>query len=1477
MGIESKDVELRVRARDYSKKTLDDVTASLRGLSKAQEEQLAAAKRGEVSTKELEAGYRKIESALQALSKQGALIKVFEDQSKALADVTAKLDKARQAQTEFKNSLSGTETLTKAQVSQQKALAAEVSRTEKAQQAAQTRLERTTASLASYGIASDKVVASQKRIKDAIADGNKALAQQDKAIDGNAQALLQKANADRAAAENLVTQAMRRSGQQAEATARGYQTLARSVGSIRGDDLRKQLDSIANPSKAAVSNMDGLGKAVDSLGKRVAAINGPVKQYRQTVAELEAAQRGAANIAGQIDGYRRQMEAVRSARTEYAAARTEVMNLAAQMKAGNVDTANFATQMSKAQNALKTSATAMQQQVTAARQLRNDLRQAGVDTKNLAAAEQTLIRNTRETAKAIASLSDAFEKNGAAVEKAGKKFKFFGGDRTTLSYTQRLRGEVLALTTSYVGLQAALGLAGGALDAFKQKQKIDSMLGALTGGDMSKVKEEWAYLEGQANRIGFALAEVAPEYTKFAIAAKSAGQTQQETRYIFEQFAQAARIAAQSTDEFKGTLNAVQQMMSKGKIQAEELRGQLGDRLAGAVTIAANALGKTSAEFDKMLEKGEVSADFLVQIAAELGKTYTAQASITADTAQLIVDAEARFQNSVFAFKVALAENGFADAYTKFLTELAALLSSDEGQRLAKGLGEAFTAVIDVLKWCAENIDLVKGAFQILIGLAVIKWLSGVAASVMTLGKLFVSLAGYVLKVIGVLRTVAVTATAVGTAASGATGMVGMLGGALLALGRAIPVIGAVAAAVSGLIWLYNKLGEAKQGTPTGLTPEESVRNHGGAFVQGRVGGSTGSSNSPEQRALRDKYLSKPTAAATAQPTPRNTPDQASITAEIEANKTKLERDAAQARLKGAKKDLAERKAIINEQYDAMRKRANESIKDESKRAAAIAEINAQEKKALAIDNQNFANQGGRGGGGGKSKAQKEAESRVKLAEHVRDELARIEDEIANDETKVDTSTPFQDRLSAGLDDIAHKYDKLRGKIKDLAKVDKEAAAAATEKLDAYVKQRQTIEGMKLTQEEVKRLEEELNDQQKLRSNLLDEEKAKYDAGLISQEQFLANSSEVRKRMAEAITGAANNLQTFVDAAVAARKGVVSLTEQSAIRTTVMSARLDADPNRANAEAASKAQEDAINRLVDTRSAAEAVFKAQYDARMISEDEYARRVNEHAQQYKDNVLTQIQLLLQQTEARRAQGILDGTLNVEQLNALDLLILKYQQLGVSIKGAAAQAGSLDRYTKDFLDKGLDAALTGVADALTKMAQGQLSVGEGFKAMGMAAMQFFAQFMMDIAKAIAKQLILNALAGTGGVIGRAAVGAGGVAASKNHRGGVIGASNGTKRMAQPSWFVNAPRFHEGGLPGLRSDEVPSILQTGEEVLSRNDPRNVLNPASRATGGAGTRVVLVDERAKVPEAMQSAQGEKVIVETIRRNASTIKSFVR
>ena len=41
---------------------------------------------------------------------------------------------------------------------------------------------------------------------------------------------------------------------------------------------------------------------------------------------------------------------------------------------------------------------------------------------------------------------------------------------------------------------------------------------------------------------------------------------------------------------------ALAQMASKGTVQAEELRGQLGERLPGAFKIAAAAMGVTQAE-----------------------------------------------------------------------------------------------------------------------------------------------------------------------------------------------------------------------------------------------------------------------------------------------------------------------------------------------------------------------------------------------------------------------------------------------------------------------------------------------------------------------------------------------------------------------------------------------------------------------------------------------------------------------------------------------------------------------------------------------------------------------------------------------------------------------------------------------------------------------------------------------------------------
>ena len=63
-----------------------------------------------------------------------------------------------------------------------------------------------------------------------------------------------------------------------------------------------------------------------------------------------------------------------------------------------------------------------------------------------------------------------------------------------------------------------------------------------------------------------------------------------------------------SNDELSGSLLALQQVASKGTVQMEELRGQLGERLPIAFAATAKGLGITQQELIKLVESGKLSS-----------------------------------------------------------------------------------------------------------------------------------------------------------------------------------------------------------------------------------------------------------------------------------------------------------------------------------------------------------------------------------------------------------------------------------------------------------------------------------------------------------------------------------------------------------------------------------------------------------------------------------------------------------------------------------------------------------------------------------------------------------------------------------------------------------------------------------------------------------------------------------------------------
>ncbi len=65
--------------------------------------------------------------------------------------------------------------------------------------------------------------------------------------------------------------------------------------------------------------------------------------------------------------------------------------------------------------------------------------------------------------------------------------------------------------------------------------------------------------------------------------------------------------------------------------------------------------------------------------------------------------------------------------------------------------------------------------------------------------------------------------------------------------------------------------------------------------------------------------------------------------------------------------------------------------------------------------------------------------------------------------------------------------------------------------------------------------------------------------------------------------------------------------------------------------------------------------------------------------------------------------------------------------------------------------------------------------------------------------------------------------GFSAPTKHTGGVVGTGTGTFKTVDPRVFLGARRHHTGGIAGLSANEVPTILERGEEVLTENDPRH------------------------------------------------------
>lgn len=279
----------------------------------------------------------------------------------------------------------------------------------------------------------------------------------------------------------------------------------------------------------------------------------------------------------------------------------------------------------------------------------------------------------------------------------------------------RLGGSVLeAARCMFIGVTAA-NLFQQALD--RAKQVIADVVQSTLALDRAQRTLQYAtgdgaqamgYVRKVAMELGLDLTTTAESYGKLAAASRGTSLQGKATQDVFKAVASASAVMGLTADQTSGAILALGQMISKGKVQAEELRGQLGERIPGAFQIAARAMGVTTAQLDKLLVEGKVIADdFLPKFAAELTRSLGDAPREASNSLQASLN---RVKTAWTEFLVAVGKSGVIEMAASSARNMAAVLN-------AMASGGGLRALADLLGNVVVQMAAVGAAIRILVPL----------------------------------------------------------------------------------------------------------------------------------------------------------------------------------------------------------------------------------------------------------------------------------------------------------------------------------------------------------------------------------------------------------------------------------------------------------------------------------------------------------------------------------------------------------------------------------------------------------------------------------------------------------------------------------------------------------------------------------------------------------------------------------------
>lgn len=241
-----------------------------------------------------------------------------------------------------------------------------------------------------------------------------------------------------------------------------------------------------------------------------------------------------------------------------------------------------------------------------------------------------------------------------------------------------------------VGLGTAFAQVTGNVTEFANELDRQQRALANTVATSQEYDQALKAIDQASNDFLVPIGQATEQFTKLNAAARSSGFTVKEVEKVYRGLAAANTALGGDSQKLQGILLATQQIFSKGKVQAEELRGQLGERLPGAFALFAKAVNKTPAELDKALNDGKVTLEDFVTFTDSLLTRYEGNAKKIADAPE---NAAQRLALAMDALKKSMAPilqdigNMFTNLATSVVKQLTRMFDAINQARTAQAIG----------------------------------------------------------------------------------------------------------------------------------------------------------------------------------------------------------------------------------------------------------------------------------------------------------------------------------------------------------------------------------------------------------------------------------------------------------------------------------------------------------------------------------------------------------------------------------------------------------------------------------------------------------------------------------------------------------------------------------------------------------------------------------------------------------------------